>query len=314
MALRGQTRSGLLDHLKLKDVHLVGLVGRCSLPGSRSVVPTSRFRCSTPGAWLRGRLPCATSWRCSAGCIATRVRRRVPEGGDPAVAKGPKVLQRQQCRSCWAWSGGWSELNAGTRRIRASIDAAVNPESRSRLGAMPLPQFRAAALDQVTSRTHAADPARDPRRGRRTWDDLATSWPGRSRRSGFTRTRCSGWRSTEHDTGAMVPVRFCSRRRCSRSRCSIAGTLWSWRWAASPRSRPRKLFAGLATVRVAGLLAHLGQPVMVLVSLFCLFRPSFRTDPRAAVSPRVLPDDDWRPGAARAGVRAVSSSTTSPRR
>ena len=87
-------------------------------------------------------------------------------------------------------AGGWKELNGRFPAHSRLIDACVNFESRSRLGAVRCPTFVIhAALDQVTSpRTTVSIEKSIPGAYGETWADLAHVVAGKDQKVRFCKS------------------------------------------------------------------------------------------------------------------------------
>ncbi|MCU0758353.1 MAG: alpha/beta hydrolase [Steroidobacteraceae bacterium] len=190
MALHAADAIGLLDHLGLKNVHLVGLVGMGACVCQEIAIrrPDLARSMLNTGAWcemddfLRDQLEMFRWLHRDAGFFAFQkavtLLSFTPEYYN---ANKPKLLGP---------AGGWKELNGRFPAHARLIDACVGFESRSRLGSVRCPTFVLhAALDQVTSpRTtlpiqHAIPGARGE-----TWDDLAHVVAGKEQKIRFART------------------------------------------------------------------------------------------------------------------------------
>ena len=174
MALHAHDAIALLDHLKLKNAHLIGLVGMGACVCQEIAIrrPDLARSMLNTGAWcevddfLRDQLDMFRWIHRDAGFAAFQkavtLLSFTPEYYNEAKSKllGPQ--------------GGWKELNGRYEAHSRLIDACVGFESRSRLHRVRCPSFILhAALDQVTSpRTTLPIEKAIPGAIGATWSDL----------------------------------------------------------------------------------------------------------------------------------------------
>ena len=152
MALHADDAIGLLDHLGLKNVHLVGLVGMGACVAQEIAIrrPDLARSMLNTGAWcevdefLRGQLEMFREIHRDAGFLAfQKVVTLLSFTPEYYNANHTKLLGPQ---------GGWKELNGRYTAHSRLVDACVNFESRSRLHLIRCPSLIIhAALDYVTS-------------------------------------------------------------------------------------------------------------------------------------------------------------------
>jgi 3-oxoadipate enol-lactonase len=190
MALHAGDAIGLLDHLGLKNVHLVGLVGMGACVCQEIAIsrPDLARSMVNMGAWcemddfLRDQLE-MFRW----------IHR---DAGFPAFQKAVTLLSftpeyyNANKERLLGPSGGWKELNGRYEAHSRLIDACVGFDSRERLAQVKCPSLILhAALDQVTSpRTtlpieHAIAGARGL-----LWEDVAHVVAGKEQKIRFANT------------------------------------------------------------------------------------------------------------------------------
>jgi pimeloyl-ACP methyl ester carboxylesterase len=152
MQLHAGDAIGLLDHLGLKNVHLIGLVGMgaCICQEIAITRPDLARSMVNMGAWcevdpfLRDQLEMFRWIHRDAGFYA--FQRAVT-----LLSFTPDYYNANKDRLLGP-DGGWKELNGNYEAHSRLIDACVTFESRSRLGAVRCPSLIIhAALDYVTS-------------------------------------------------------------------------------------------------------------------------------------------------------------------
>ena len=187
MALHADDAIGLLDHLGLRNVHLIGLVGMGACVCQEIAIrrPDLARSMLNTGAWcevdtfLRDQLEMFRwlhrDYDFYAFQKAVTLLSFTPEYYNEHHAKllGP--------------TGGWKELNDRYPAHSRLIDACVNFESRSRLHAVRCPSFVLhAALDVVTSpRTTVPIEKSIPGAIGETWNDLAHVVAGKEQKIRF---------------------------------------------------------------------------------------------------------------------------------
>lgn len=175
MALHAADAIGLLDHLGLRNVHLVGLVGMGACVCQEIAIrrPDLARSMLNTGAWcevddfLRDQLEMFRWIHRDVGFEAfQKAVTLLSFTPDYYIENKPKLLGPQ---------GGWKELNGRLIAHERLIDACVAFESKSRLGAVRCPSLIIhAALDVVTSpRTTVPIEKAIPGAIGETWDDLA---------------------------------------------------------------------------------------------------------------------------------------------
>jgi len=152
MALHAGDAIGLLDHLGLKNVHLIGLVGMgaCVCQEIAITRPDLARSMVNMGAWcevddfLRDQLELLRTIHRDSGFAAFQQAVSVLSfTADYYNANKHKLLGPE---------GGWKELNGRYIAHSRLIDACVNYESKSRLGTVRCPTLVLhAGLDYVTS-------------------------------------------------------------------------------------------------------------------------------------------------------------------
>ena len=187
MALHADDAIGLLDHLGLKNVHLVGLVGMGACVAQEIAIrrPDLARSMLNTGAWcevdefLRGQLEMFREIHRDAGFLAfQKVVTLLSFTPEYYNDNHTKLLGPQ---------GGWKELNGRYTAHSRLVDACVNFESRSRLHAVKCPTLVIhAALDVVTSpRTTLPIEHSIPGAIGETWDDLAHVVAGKEQKIRF---------------------------------------------------------------------------------------------------------------------------------
>jgi pimeloyl-ACP methyl ester carboxylesterase len=187
MALHADDAIALLDHLGLKHVHLVGLVGMGACVAQEIAIrrPDLARSMLNTGAWcemddfLREQLEMFRWIHRDLGFLAFQkavtLLSFTPEYYNANHAKllGPE--------------GGWKELNGRFTAHSRLVDACVGFESRSRLHLVRCPTLVIhAALDQVTSpRTTLPIERTIPGAIGETWDDLAHVVAGKEQKIRF---------------------------------------------------------------------------------------------------------------------------------
>lgn len=187
MALHANDAIGLLDHLGLRNVHLVGLVGMGACVCHEIAIrrPDLARSMLNTGAWcevddfLRDQLE-MFRW----------IHRDL---GFEAFQKAVTLLSftpeyyNENKHKLLGPQGGWKELNGRYTAHSRLVDACVGFESKSRLGSVRCPSLIIhAALDQVTSpRTTVPIERAIPGAIGETWDDLAHVVAGKAQKIRF---------------------------------------------------------------------------------------------------------------------------------
>lgn len=187
MALHAADAIGLLDHLGLKNVHLVGLVGMGACVCQEIAIrrPDLARSMLNTGAWcevddfLRDQLEMFRWIHRDAGFEAF-------QKAVTLMSFTPEYYIENKSKLLGP-NGGWKELNGRYTAHSRLVDACVGFESRSRLGAVRCPSFILhAALDQVTSpRTTLPIQHAIPGAIGETWDDLAHVVAGKQQKIRF---------------------------------------------------------------------------------------------------------------------------------
>ncbi|MCC6172478.1 MAG: alpha/beta hydrolase [Gammaproteobacteria bacterium] len=190
MALHAADAIGLLDHLGLKNVHLVGLVGMGACVCQEIAIrrPDLARSMLNTGAWcemddfLRDQLEMFRWLHRDLGFDAF-------QKAVTLLSFTPEYYNANKSKLLGP-SGGWKELDGRFAAHSRLIDACVGFESRSRLGAVRCPTFVLhAALDQVTSpRTTLPIQQAIPGARGETWDDLAHVVAGKEQKIRFANT------------------------------------------------------------------------------------------------------------------------------
>jgi pimeloyl-ACP methyl ester carboxylesterase len=187
MALHAADAIGLLDHLGLKNVHLVGLVGMGACVCQEIAIrrPDLARSMLNTGAWcevdefLRDQLEMFRWIHRDAGFEAF-------QKAVTLMSFTPEYYMENKSKLLGP-NGGWKELNGRYTAHSRLVDACVGFDSRSRLGAVRCPSFILhAALDQVTSpRTTLPIQHAIPGAIGETWDDLAHVVAGKQQKIRF---------------------------------------------------------------------------------------------------------------------------------
>lgn len=187
MALHAADAIGLLDHLGLKNVHLVGLVGMGACVCQEIAIrrPDLARSMLNTGAWcevdefLRDQLEMFRWIHRDAGFEAF-------QKAVTLMSFTPDYYMENKSKLLGP-TGGWKELNGRYTAHSRLVDACVAFDSRSRLGAVRCPSFILhAALDQVTSpRTTLPIQHAIPGAIGETWDDLAHVVAGKQQKIRF---------------------------------------------------------------------------------------------------------------------------------
>ena len=190
MALHAADAIGLLDHLGLKNVHLVGLVGMGACVCQEIAIrrPDLARSMLNTGAWcemddfLRDQLEMFRWLHRDLGFDAF-------QKAVTLLSFTPEYYNANKSKLLGP-TGGWKELDGRFAAHSRLIDACVGFESRSRLGAVRCPAFVLhAALDQVTSpRTTLPIQQAIPGARGETWDDLAHVVAGKEQKIRFANT------------------------------------------------------------------------------------------------------------------------------
>lgn len=190
MALHAADAIGLLDHLGLKKVHLVGLVGMGACVCQEIAIrrPDLARSMLNTGAWcemddfLRDQLEMFRWLHRDLGFDAF-------QKAVTLLSFTPEYYNANKSKLLGP-TGGWKELDGRFAAHSRLIDACVGFESRSRLGAVRCPTFVLhAALDQVTSpRTTLPIQQAIPGARGETWDDLAHVVAGKEQKIRFANT------------------------------------------------------------------------------------------------------------------------------
>ena len=187
MALHAADAIGLLDHLGLSNVHLVGLVGMGACVCQEIAIrrPDLARSMLNTGAWcevdtfLRDQLEMFRWLHRDLGFEAfQKAVTLLSFTPEYYIANKDKLLGPQ---------GGWKELDGRYPAHSRLIDACVGFESRSRLSAVRCPTLVIhAALDVVTSpRTTVPIEKAIPGAIGETWDDLAHVVAGKEQKIRF---------------------------------------------------------------------------------------------------------------------------------
>jgi pimeloyl-ACP methyl ester carboxylesterase len=190
IALHAADAIGLLDHLKLRNVHLVGLVGigACICQTIAAQRPDLARTMLNMGAWcevddfLRDQLEMFRWIHRDLGFLefqkAVTLLSFTP---DYYNANKDKLLGPQ---------GGWKELDGRFPAHSRLIDACVNFDSRAWLGDIRCPSLIIhAALDQVTSPRNTLPIERGiPGATGLLWDDVAHVVAGKEQKIRFAKT------------------------------------------------------------------------------------------------------------------------------
>ena len=190
MALHAADAIGLLDHLGLKNVHLMGLVGMGACVCQEIAIrrPDLARSMLNTGAWcevddfLRDQLEMFREIHRDAGFAAfQKLVTLMSFTPEYYIENKAKLLGPQ---------GGWKELNGRLAAHERLIDACVGFESKSRLGSVKCPSFILhAALDIVTSpRTTVPIEKAIPGARGETWNDLAHVVAGKEQKIRFANT------------------------------------------------------------------------------------------------------------------------------
>ena len=189
MAVHAEDAIALLDHLGLKNAHLVGLVGIgaciCQEIAIRS--PDLARSMFNMGAWCE-----PDPFLCgSAGNVPARASRcglpGLPASGHPAVLHS-RVLQREQIPPAWARS----RMERAQRPVRGALAAHRCLRhiqfARAFMRYAPEPHHprRARSGDEPTH--HENHRARDSWRARLLWDDVAHVVAGQEQKIRFCDT------------------------------------------------------------------------------------------------------------------------------
>ena len=187
MALHANDAIGLLDHLQLKNVHLVGLVGMGACIAQEMAMrrPDLARSMLNTGAWcevddfLRDQLEMFRWLHRDAGFFAFQKA--------VTLLSFTAEYYNQNRDKLLGPQGGWKELHGRYEAHSRLIDACVNFESRSRLHTVQCPTLVIhAALDQVTSpRTTLPIEQAIPGAIGETWDDLAHVVAGKEQKIRF---------------------------------------------------------------------------------------------------------------------------------
>lgn len=175
MTLYADDAIALLDHLKLRNVHLVGLVGMGACICQEIAIrrPDLARSMLNTGAWcyvddfLRDQLDMFRWIHRDAGFFAF-------QKAVTLLSFTPEYYNETKSRLLGP-QGGWKELNGRFEAHSRLIDACVGFESQSRLNQVRCPSLIIhAALDQVTSpRTTVPIEQAIPGAVGETWHDLA---------------------------------------------------------------------------------------------------------------------------------------------
>ena len=194
MALHADDAIALLDHLKLKNVHLIGLVGMgaCVCQEIAMRRPDLARSMLNTGAWcyvddfLRDQLEMFRWIHRDLGFAAF-------QKAVTLLSFTPEYYNETKDRLLGP-QGGWKELNGRYTAHSRLVDACVGFESRDRLRQVKCPSFILhAALDQVTSpRTTIPIEQAIPGAIGETWDDLGHVVAGKGLKIRFA-TRLFAW-------------------------------------------------------------------------------------------------------------------------
>ncbi len=197
MALHADDAIGLLDHLSLTRVHLVGLVGMGACVTQEMAIkrPDLARSMLNTGAWcemdpfLRDQLEMFRWLHRDAGFEAF-------QKAVTLLSFTPEYYNANHTKLLGP-EGGWKELHGRYPAHSRLIDACVGFDSRSRLGPVKCPALVLhAALDQVTSpRTTLPIEQGIPHAIGETWDDLAHVVAGKAQKIRFAR-RLFDWLSS----------------------------------------------------------------------------------------------------------------------
>jgi 3-oxoadipate enol-lactonase len=178
---------GLLDHLQLKKVHLVGLVGMGACIAQEMAIrrPDLARSMLNTGAWcevddfLRDQLEMFRWLHRDAGFFAF-------QKAVTLLSFTPEYYNLNKDKLLGP-QGGWKELKDRYEAHSRLIDACVNFNSRERLANVKCPTLVIhAALDQVTSpRTTLPIERAIPGAVGETWDDLAHVVAGKEQKIRF---------------------------------------------------------------------------------------------------------------------------------
>jgi 3-oxoadipate enol-lactonase len=187
MALHADDAIGLLDHLQVKNVHLVGLVGMGACVAQEIAIrrPDLARSMLNTGAWcevddfLRDQLEMFRWLHRDAGFFAF-------QKAVTLLSFTPEYYNENRDKLLGP-QGGWKELNGRYEAHSRLIDACVNFDSRERLAAVRCPTLVIhAALDQVTSpRTTVPIEQSIPGAIGETWNDLAHVVAGKAQKIRF---------------------------------------------------------------------------------------------------------------------------------
>ena len=197
MALHADDAIGLLDHLGLTRVHLVGLVGMGACVTQEMAIkrPDLARSMLNTGAWcemdpfLRDQLEMFRWLHRDAGFEAF-------QKAVTLLSFTPEYYNANHTKLLGP-EGGWKELHGRYPAHSRLIDACVGFDSRSRLDQVRCPTLVLhAALDQVTSpRTTLPIEHGIPHAIGETWDDLAHVVAGKAQKIRFAR-RLFDWLSS----------------------------------------------------------------------------------------------------------------------
>lgn len=187
MALHADDAIGLLDHLQLKNVHLVGLVGMGACIAQEMAIrrPDLARSMLNTGAWcevddfLRDQLEMFRWLHRDAGFFAF-------QKAVTLLSFTPEYYNLNKDKLLGT-QGGWKELHGRYEAHSRLIDACVNFNSRERLANVKCPTLVIhAALDQVTSpRTTLPIEHAIPGAVGETWNDLAHVVAGKEQKIRF---------------------------------------------------------------------------------------------------------------------------------
>jgi pimeloyl-ACP methyl ester carboxylesterase len=194
MALHADDAIGLLDHLGLRNVHLIGLVGMGACVCQEIAIrrPDLARTMLNTGAWcevddfLRDQLEMFRWIHRDAGFFAF-------QQAVTLLSFTPEYYNENKSKLLGP-AGGWKELSGRYAAHSRLIDACVGFESKSRLPAVHCPTLVIhAALDQVTSpRTTLPIERAIPGAIGETWADLAHVVAGKEQKIRFCNT-LFGW-------------------------------------------------------------------------------------------------------------------------
>jgi len=187
MALHADDAIGLLDHLGLSNVHLIGLVGMGACVAQEIAMrrPDLARSMLNTGAWcevdsfLRDQLDMFRAVHRDAGFFAFQKLVTLMSFTPEYYNTNKEKLLGPQ--------GGWKELNGRYEAHSRLVDACIAFDSRSRLAAVRCPTLVIhAALDIVTSpRTTLPIDHAIPGAVGETWDDLAHVVAGKEQKIRF---------------------------------------------------------------------------------------------------------------------------------